>query len=341
MSAPVPARREPRSQRKALRITVAFLASAALLALVFSQLDLEEAGARFQSASPGWLAVAAGGSLFVLLMRGVRFAVLNRHARLPLTTAATAIQVFLNRVTPLRLGELSLPWILRRHAGEDAVRSLLSVVLVRLIDLAIVAAAVVAGLSLRTHGDGAPPLVPSVVALVLLAAGLAAFRPCLRLSLRMATWIAARAGIGDRAWVAGPLRKVGDALADGESLGRREMAWIALTSVAVFLGQTLLFGAILQAFSVDLGLLELMQGGAVAQAGAAVPIAAVGSFGPQEASWVAGFVWVGVPLQDALVTAIACQVITLAFAAIFALPAWIWLQRRAADGRTAGSTPAA
>ena len=311
------------------RIAFAFVASAALLALVFSQLELQEASARFRDAKPGWLALAALASLFVLAARGVRFAVLNRRARWPLTTAATAIQVFLNRVTPLRLGELSLPWILRRHAGEDAARSLLSVVLVRLIDLAIVAGAIVAGISLRNHGEGAPPLVPSVVALVLLALGLAAFRPLLRLSLRAASWIAGRLGLDRYTAVERPLAKLRDALADGESLARREMAWIALSSVAVFLGQTVLFGALLHAFSVELGVLELMQGGAVAQAGAAIPIAAFGSFGTQEASWVAGFVWVGVPLQDALVTAIACQVITLAFAALFALPAWLWLQRRA------------
>lgn len=318
-------------RHKAARIAFAFVASAALLALVFSHLDLQDAGARFRDAKPGWLATAALASLFVLGTRGVRFAVLNRHARWPLTTAATAIQVFLNRVTPLRLGELSLPWILRRHAGEDAARSILSVVLVRLIDLAIVAGAVVAGLALRNHGDGAPPLVPSVAALVLLAIGLAAFRPLLRLSLRAIAWIAGRLGLDRYPAVERPLAKLQAALADGESLGRREMAWIALTSVGVFLGQTVLFGALLRAFSVELGVLELVQGGAVAQAGAAIPIAAFGSFGPQEASWVAGFVWVGVPLQDALVTAIACQVITLAFAALFALPAWIWLQRRAPE----------
>ncbi|HWV38306.1 MAG TPA: lysylphosphatidylglycerol synthase transmembrane domain-containing protein [Vulgatibacter sp.] len=318
--------RPPR--RKALRVVLAFAASAALLAVVFSQLDLANAAVRFREARPGWLGVAALGSLFVLITRGLRFAILNRHARWPLTTAATAIQVFLNRVTPLRLGELSLPWILRRHAGEDAARSLLSVVLVRLIDLAIVAAAVVAGLALRTHAEGAPPLLPSVAALAGLSLLLAGFRPLLRRFLGAAAWIAKRTGLDRHALVAKPLAKLRDALADGEALGRREMTGIALTSLAVFLGQTLLFGAILRAFSVEVGVLELMQGGAVAQAGAALPIAAVGSFGPQEASWVAGFVWVGVPLQDALVTAIACQVITLAFAALFALPAWLWLQRR-------------
>lgn len=322
------------------RIFLAFLGSAALLALVFSQLDLREAGARFREASVGWIGIAALGSLFVLLMRGARFAVLNRRAGWPLTTAATAIQVFLNRVTPLRLGELSLPWLLRKHAGEDAARSLLSVVLVRLIDLVIVVGAVVVGISVRHRGDGGPQLLPSVAALCLLVLGLALFRRWLGYLLIVAAWFTRRLRLERHPLVKRSLGKLGDAVAGGEALSRRQMGWVVFTSASIFLGQTLLFGAILRAFSVEIGLLELIQGGAVAQAGAAVPIAAFGSFGPQEASWAAGFVWVGVPLQDALVTAIACQMITLAFAALFALPAWLWLGRRRATLAPAPPTEA-
>jgi uncharacterized membrane protein YbhN (UPF0104 family) len=313
---------------KAARAALACIVSGALLALLLSQLDLAEASARFRAARPGWLVVAALASVFVLLVRGARYAVLNQHARWPLTTAATAIQVFLNRVTPLRLGELSLPWILRRHAGEDAARSIISVVLVRLIDLAIVVAAVVIGLGLRRSGDGAPPLLPSVAALVLLGVGLAAFRPCLRLCFHLAGRVAHALRLDRVATVGRALEKLQAAVADGDSLSRTQTAWITATSVAIFLGQMLLFAALLEAFSVHVGLLELMQGGSVAQAGAAIPVAAFGSFGTQEAAWVAGFVWVGVSMQDALVTAVACQVITLAFAGVFALPAWLWLARQ-------------
>jgi uncharacterized membrane protein YbhN (UPF0104 family) len=321
---------------KAARAALACAISCALLAALLSQLDLEAAASRFREASPGWLAAAAAASFAVLITRGARYAVLNRHAGMGLTTAATAIQVFLNRVTPLRLGELSLPWILRRHAGEDAARSIVSVVLVRLIDLAIVAAAIVVGLGLRPHGEGAPPLVPSIAVLAVLTLGLLTFRAWLRAGTDAAVWLAAKLGLSRWPAIGRVLGKLRAAVADGERLSIRQSTWIAATSLGVFVGQMLLFEALLQAFGVSIGWLELAQGGAVAQAGAAIPVAAFGSFGTQEASWVAGFVWVGVPLQDALVTAIACQFVTLAFAAIFAAPAWLWLARRPVV-HTAGS----
>ncbi|WP_373044048.1 lysylphosphatidylglycerol synthase domain-containing protein [Vulgatibacter sp.] len=313
---------------KTTRAILATLVSCALLGLLLSQLDLAAAAARFRQADAGWLLLGALWSLLVLLVRGVRYAVLNRHARWPLTTAATAIQVFLNRVTPLRLGELSLPWILRRHAGEDAARSIVSVVLVRLVDLAVVVAAVVLGLLLRRGGEGAPPLLPSLAALAALALGLATFRLWLRLGLDGAAWLSRRLRLDRFPAVGRILAKLRGAVADGESLGKGQTAWVAATSLAIFVGQMLLFDALLQAFGVSIPVLDLAQGGAVAQAGAAIPVAAFGSFGTQEASWVAGFVWVGVPMQDALVTAIACQFVTLAFAALFALPAWLWLARQ-------------
>jgi len=316
---------------KAARAALAIVVSLALLAALLSRLDLGEAAERFRTADPGWLAAAAVFSLAVLVIRGARYAVLNRHAGMGLTTAATAIQVFLNRVTPLRLGELSLPWILRRHAGEDAARSIVSVVLVRLVDLAIVAAAIVVGVGLRPRGDGAPPLLPSLLALVVLCAGLLTFRTWLRVGADAAAWLVDRAGLSRYPAIGRALGKLRAAVADGERMTAKQTTWMVATSLGVFVGQMFLFDALLRAFGVGIGWLELAQGGAVAQAGAAIPVAAFGSFGTQEASWVAGFVWVGVSLQDALVTAIACQFVTLAFAAIFALPAWLWLARRPLD----------
>jgi len=324
-------------RKNAARTAFAFLVSGGLVALLLLQMDVAEAWSRFRGARPGWLLAAAGASLGVLLLRGARFTALGRSAGFPLTTAATAIQNFLNRVTPFRLGELSLPWLLRRHAGEDAARAVISVVLVRLVDMALVLAAVVLGLLLRRPGEGAPPVLPAAASLAALGLLLASFRPALRLALAGASRLAAATRLDRLAGVGRVLERLRAAVADGESLDRRQMVAMAVLSLGIFCGQLALFFALLEAFAVHVGPLELLQGGAVAQAGAALPVAAVGSFGTQEAAWVAGFTWVGVPMQDALVTAVACQLFTLGFAGLFALPAWLWLARQP---HVAGARPA-
>jgi hypothetical protein len=264
--------------------------------------------------------------LAVLLLRGLRFRSLVFGAGYPLTSAAVAIQVFLNRVTPFRLGEISLPLLLRRHAGEDTASSLVGVVFVRLVDLAIVAGAVALSFAWASEAPGRGWTAAALA--LLLAALLGTFRWWLGACTRLLLDVATRFGWTRSPKVKGAIGKLVAATAGSKRLDRRGLLVVALSSLGIFLAQTAMFGCILAAFGVHLPLPALARGGAVAQAGAAIPVAAVGTIGTQEASWVAGFAWVGVGLEEAIVTGIAAQLLTLAFAAVFALPAWLWLSRR-------------
>src|SRR5690606_24827496 len=126
-----------------IRAGLAVLVSGLLVAWLLSKLDAEQALSRLRGVETQWLAVAAACSFGVLLCRSLRFSLLTRDAGLPVVTASIAVQVFMNRITPLRLGELALPYLLQKYGGEDNARSLVHLLLVRLIDLGLVAAAVV------------------------------------------------------------------------------------------------------------------------------------------------------------------------------------------------------
>lgn len=319
---------------KFLRVLLAMTISGGLLALVLSGLDLERAASRLLLSDPRWLLVAAGLSLGVFVSRAFRFASLLPRAGAPLAMAATGVQNFLNRVTPLRLGELALPYLLRKHAGQDLAAALIAVVLVRLVDLAVVVGAMVLALATSAGGSDAPwratPMSIGLTAALLagLMAVLATFRWWLGLALRLGRGIARRSPLGRRPTVERLLEKLGGALAESTALDRRRRAILLGWSLAVFVLQSALFGALLLAFGVRVPPVPLIQGAAVAQVGAAVPLASVGTIGTQEASWVAGFVWAGVGKEDAIVTAVAYQVISLGFAALIALPCWLWLGRK-------------
>lgn len=308
------------------RAAAAFLVSGGLVAWLLSRIDLADAMSRLAAADPRWMALAALFSLAVLLLRSLRFRSLVVGAGYPLTTAAVAIQVFLNRVTPFRLGEISLPLLLRRHAGEDTASSLVGVVFVRLVDLAIVAGAVAVSFAWATDAPGGGWMAAALA--LLLAALLASFRWWLGACARLLRDVATRWGWTRSAKVEGAIGKLVAATAEGRRLDQGGLLVVTLSSLGIFLAQTAMFGCILVAFGVHLPLPALARGGAVAQAGAAIPVAAVGTIGTQEASWVAGYAWVGVPLEVAIVTGIAAQLLTLAFAAAFAGPAWLWLSRR-------------
>lgn len=310
------------------RWAVAGVVSFGLLAWLVAQLDEGNLSARLATAGWEWLALAAASSCGVLLCRGLRFWALIPGAGAPLTTAAVAIQVFLNRVTPFRLGEISLPLLLARHGGVDLASSLVDLLFVRLLDLTLVLCAIGLSLGLRHGSEGWVWLAVCALALSLLT-----FRTWLGAASRLAHRIAARLGWTRFHEVDRILGKLVAASTAAKALGAKRRLVVGATSLGVFVFQAGVFGCVLLAFGVEVPWVDLARGAAVAQAGAAVPVAAVGTFGTQEAAWVAGFSWVGVSLEDAIVTGIAAQLLTLAFSAAFALPAWLWLGRRPAPPR--------
>lgn len=310
--------------------------SAALLALILSQVDLTAAWPRLAALRVGWLIAALGAAFCVLVLRGLRFWVLARTAPLGLVTGAVAVQNFLLRITPFRAGELSLPWLLARAGGESAAESLVSLVVVRLLDLVIVlACAVGAGLwwfggaldaSLFLLGGGAVAL-----ALVLIR-----FRWCLAIGVRVARWIAERVGLMRVGFVPKTLTALEAAIASSARLSPRQWATLAASTAALTAVHFAIYGCLLMAFASPVSLPQLIVGTALTQVSAALPVPTVGSIGSYEAGWIVGFVWVGVPLAEAALMGVLTQLITLLFALIFAVPAAWLLWRRQSTPASAG-----
>lgn len=327
--------------RLVLRILLALAVSAGLLALLLSQVDASEALRRLGKADP--LAVIAAGVLYAgtVAMRGKRFQVLAREAPAGVVTAAVAVQQVFLRLLPLRLGELALPWIMAQQRAQQASHAILGLLLVRLLDLVVVSLALVAGGLLRSGGADPAVLVPAAVLLVALVAVLAAFRPAMHLGLGVARWIGDRTGLSRSPVIASGLERLSAALRDLDRLPRRSAAALVAWSIAIYVVQTACFAGLLLAYGIHAGALQLAIGSSAAQIGAAIPVASVGSVGTLEAGWAAGFAWAGVPLEDAVASAIGAQVLTLVYCVALAVPAWLWLARRArrqqADAGSQGS----
>lgn len=302
--------------------------SAALFALILSQIDLDAAWDRLGAARPLWLGAALATAFVVLCLRGVRFWLLARSAPWGLVTCAVAVQNFLLRVTPFRAGELSLPWLLSRVGGESAAESLVALLVIRLLDLIIVLACAV-GAGLWWFGgalDGALTLLG--VGAALLVVMLARFRWCLAQGLRLGRWLAEKTGLIRVGFVPRTLDALDGAVASSARMTRRQWAAMAVATAALTVVHFAIYGCLLAAFSSDTSVPQLVVGTALTQVSAALPVPTVGSIGSYEAGWIAGFVWVGVPLKEAALMGVVTQLITLLFALVFALPAgWILARR--------------
>ncbi len=303
------------------RTLLALAVSLGLLALVLWGVDLEAAWARLREASPAWLGISLLASFAVLWARALRFWALTREARPAQVVGAIALQNFLVRVTPMRLGELSLPWLLHKHAGEPAGHSLVSLLLVRLLELWVLLVTAAGAALLWFGGAGSLRLGVVAGAVALLGLALVWFRSWLRWGVAVARWVAARSGAAEAPVVRKGFAQLDEALGESAGLSSKQRVGLGLGTLVVVALQFVLYGCLVRACGLDLHPMQLVVGAAAAQVAGALPVISVGSLGTHETGWTVGFVWVGLGLTDAVVSGLFTQVVTLAFAGLFALPA--------------------
>jgi uncharacterized protein (TIRG00374 family) len=321
----------PRSARaRATRIALAAVVSCGAVAILAAQVDWGGAFDGLRGARVGWIAVALCWSVVIVWGRGIRWTALQPEPGLGVNTAAISVQTFYNRIAPMRVGELTLPFLLHRHGGQEASRTLVLLIVVRMVELAVVIGLLGLSILLRTGTAHGGQLVVIIVTLAAMALVLARFRGIMRFCLRIARWLARRARMKSARWAERAMERLEQTLLYESQLSGRQRVGLLTSTVVLQAMQIASFDAILRAFGVGLDLLALVQATSVALAGPALPMPSVGMVGTLEASWTAGFVWVGVPLEIAVVTGIVTQVVTLLFAALSALPAWWFLVRKTA-----------
>ncbi len=311
-------------KKSLIKIFLALLVSGGLLTLFLQKLDPQEALERLQGTKPLWLLAAFIASLGVLWARGVRFWLLSHESSLGSVTASIAVQNFLTRITPLRLGELALPLLLHRTEGEPPASCILSLLLVRLTEIwVLLLFAGFGALSWFGQGEdlgglGAAALIASLLLL--------SFRWCFQQGLKLLEFLVARLGLNSITFLERLIRQLKEAAA--EPLNFKQQLALLLGSVAVMSAQFLLYGFVLMSLDLQLHPAQILIGVTGSAIAGAIPVLSVGSVGTHEAGWTTAFLWVGLSWNDAVLSGLLGQLLTLLFAALFSLPAWLYLRPR-------------
>ncbi|MEE2789898.1 MAG: lysylphosphatidylglycerol synthase transmembrane domain-containing protein [Myxococcota bacterium] len=314
--------------RRRSRAILGIVVSGALLAFVSTQLNIDEALSRIRSARLDWLLAAFGGSCLLLVTRALRFFILTERASAGAVLSVVALQNFLNRVTPFRLGELSLPYYLQRVAGESAVRTLVSLLLVRLLELWLVIA--MAAIALYLVLDSAPEhgAITLVIFVVVLTIVLASFGHLMVVGAQVVSGVADWFKLDKRPAVGQLMKRLEDAINNRARLTSRQRLGLLFASLAVVLANQFTFDCILRALHYELSFLQIIIGVSATQIIGVLPLPTVGSMGSHEAGWTAGFVLAGVSTEVAVMTGIVSQFTSLFFNALLAIPAYLHLNRR-------------
>jgi hypothetical protein len=314
-------------ETRLLRATLAFAVSGGLLWFILSKIDLDAAIGSLRSASSGWIFFAALCSFVVLLLRTLRFQLLATRTPTLTLGAAVAVQYFLLRVTPMRLGDFSLPVLLARYADEPPAHTLVSLLITRLAELWVVVLTGIIAVIAAFGTTGMDRIAFGIPAVIAVSALIATFGAWMRLGGRVAMAVSQWPPLRERVLLQRLNFQLQAAISERSRLTNARWAAVLVMSAGVVIAQYACFASLMVAFQVRLPLAESVVGVSVAYLVSSAPFVTVGTIGTFEAGWVLGFTWVGLALETAILTAVASQVMTLVFTSIQALCGWAVLQR--------------
>lgn len=321
------------SSGSATRIVAAVLISASLLGFVVSQIDLDDALDRLGNAHLGWLLGSFLMIAVVMVLRGLRFWIVTERSRSRVVIAAVFLQNFFNRIMPFRLGELSLPYLLKKAENEPVAPTVISLLLVRILELWTVLVMVVVALWFYLGGQTEDTF-RLLIAGGLVSVLLLGYQWFLALGVRVARWVISATGLERSLKILSLMEQLEAAVVERGRLSWSRYATLWLMTILVVVLNQLAFDFLVRSLGYDLNFLQIIVGVSATQILGALPLPTVGSVGTHEAGWVVGFMLVGMAQADAMLTGVASQVLSLLFNGILAAPAYLYLLRF-----SAGSDP--
>ena len=275
------------------------------------------------SSDPILATLAAGAAGAALVMRGVRLVALLPRGVLGLgsatlvAAAAQAAALF----APARVGELALPWLLRRVTGRDLTAGVGTLLAARALDLA--ALGLWAGWAVLAIWGWTEPVALLVAATLLVPPLLLPLT--LRLVDRLALRCLAPRGCRGRRW-ARRSRRLVEGVAELQQRPLR-LAAAGAASLAMWACLWTLAWFLLAAMGFRWPAAQVVAGSAAASLSNLLPVNVIGNIGTLEAGWTAAFAALGVPVSVAAATGLASHLWALVFAAVYGAVAWMVLTR--------------
>jgi glycosyltransferase 2 family protein len=272
--------------------------------------------------SVSWSAAGEWVCLYgaLIYLRAARFRILLPQCEQSTLIRAIAVQGGINRIVPFRLGELSLPFLIRQRQVLPTSAVLFGLAWIRLLELSLIGVSITLGVGLHGLADGRPLMqwVALGCALIVLAV-FVAIDPR-RIAQRMIGGLKGYLLVLERLHarlegVVSALIRVVDALPPLSVTDRfKLLGW----SLAVHCCILYLYFSMLEVFGVTVAVGALLIGVGVSQVTSLTPMLTVGTIGLHELGWVGGFVYSGLTIELAVTSGVLTQVFTLLLGVVWA-----------------------
>jgi len=263
-----------------------------------------------------WYAAAAGVYAVVAAARGLRLALLAPIGVLEACQLGMAVQAAV-QVIPARLGELSLPVLLRRASGLPLSAGAGILLAVRALDMAALGAW--AGTAIGIHWGLERPIILAASAILVLPL---VFLPLLAsLGDRLATRFLAPRGLAGRRWT----RRIRRTRGTLELLRRQPLRLLSALALSLA-GWGFLWISVwclLRAIGHSMALDAVVLGAASASVATLLPVNVFASFGTMETGWTAAFAALGVSVTTAAATGLAVHILSLMVTVLYGAVAFV------------------
>jgi uncharacterized membrane protein YbhN (UPF0104 family) len=314
-----------RGRRPWLGVLASVAVGIGLIILLLSQIDPMEVVALCRRVDLRWGLAGAICFAGTYLFRAVRFRVLLAEGQTTLGRmySVACVHGMLNHILPVRVGELSYLYLVRRVFDVSLGEAAVSLLVARLFDYVVVALIfVVAAVRIL------PTLSGAVTWYLGGAAGLALLALILLLlARRVSGWLRGRAvggsrgGRGARAalldWFEAKLSETDKGL-ERTSQGIVRIRTV-LSSLLVWIGVFGTFFCFLRGLGFVATAWFAIVGSTFAVLTSVLPLSGIGSFGTLEAGWTAGFLLIGFTKEEAIASGFAVHLLVFATVVLLGL----------------------
>jgi hypothetical protein len=294
--------------RKKIATSVVFLILTMLLIIaLISQITVQDVLRLATRLSLGQVALLCGLYLITTFFRGVRLAHILHHRNYISLTAISGIHAFLNHILPFRMGELTLPLLIKAFTPKGIVSGSVSLIVMRLYDITSIALLMLLSLAL-VHSEIDSQLgVAMAIALVVVGLGLIigfCFLPrFLKTACRVLAGLIGLIGQRGQGLVLRINRAAEQIDAQWHALSVMQRYLILPgTSVIIQVSIYTFFYLTMKYMGIDIGFFKNMLASSGELITGLLPINMIGSFGTLEAGWAAGYILCGINRVDAIAT---------------------------------------
>jgi len=315
-------------RRLLLRAIIGLAITTALVLFLLRYIDLDDLGRMLARTRWSLYLVGLGIWVAIYLLRTVRFVLIAPRTPFHTMLCIASVHNFLLRLLPMRTGDVSYAFLVRRAGTAGLGESLLGLLLLRALDATAVVVLFSATLALDRGvylGDRRTGLVIAALAAVAGILIVCALGRLLHALLRLARWAATATRQQRRPTVERALGQLERAIEAFTRIGPGTTLQVAGVTLLLWLLTFAAFFVIMRAFTMPVGVAQTVLGSTAAVVTGFLPIGGIGSFGTLEAGWALGFLLVGLEREQAVASGFGVSLTTFSYAALLGLMGWIGL----------------